>query len=63
MAPPTFTDPAPAPTREQHEFLLEIGRALALAGTAVSETQERLTRIAAATGAPMPASSCCRRRC
>jgi len=32
--------------------LLEFGRALALAGTAVSETQERLVRIAAANGAP-----------
>ena len=34
-----------------HAFLLELGRALALAGAAVSETQERLTRIAAANGA------------
>ncbi|MFL6145009.1 MAG: threonine/serine exporter ThrE family protein [Labedaea sp.] len=34
-----------------HRFLLEIGRALSLAGTAVSETQERLSRIAAANGA------------
>ena len=33
-----------------HAFLLELGRALSLAGTAVSETQERLTRIAAASG-------------
>jgi uncharacterized membrane protein/uncharacterized membrane protein YjjP (DUF1212 family) len=32
-------------------FLLEVGRALGLAGTAVSETQERLARIAAANGA------------
>jgi uncharacterized membrane protein YjjP (DUF1212 family) len=30
--------------------VLELGRALSLAGTAVSETQERLTRIAAASG-------------
>ena len=30
--------------------MLELGRALSLAGTAVSETQERLTAIAAATG-------------
>lgn len=34
------------------EFVLEAGRALSLAGTAVGETQERLTRIAAAGGAP-----------
>lgn len=33
-----------------HEFLLETGRSLILAGAAVSETQERLTRIAAANG-------------
>jgi uncharacterized membrane protein YjjP (DUF1212 family) len=33
-------------------FVLELGRALSLSGTAVSETQERLTRIAAAYGAP-----------
>jgi uncharacterized membrane protein/uncharacterized membrane protein YjjP (DUF1212 family) len=32
-------------------LLLEVGRALGLAGTAVSETQERLARIAAANGA------------
>jgi uncharacterized membrane protein/uncharacterized membrane protein YjjP (DUF1212 family) len=32
--------------------LLEVGRSLALAGTAVSETQERLARIATANGAP-----------
>lgn len=32
--------------------LVEFGRELALAGTAVSETQERLARIAAANGAP-----------
>jgi uncharacterized membrane protein YjjP (DUF1212 family) len=32
-------------------FLLEVGRALSLAGTSVSETQERLLRIAAANGA------------
>lgn len=35
-----------------HAFMLEIGRALSLSGTAVSETQERLTRIAAANGEP-----------
>jgi uncharacterized membrane protein YjjP (DUF1212 family) len=34
-----------------HGFLLELGRMLSLAGTAVSETQERLTAIAAAAGA------------
>jgi uncharacterized membrane protein YjjP (DUF1212 family) len=33
-------------------FVLEIGRALSLAGAAVSETQDRLARIAAACGAP-----------
>ena len=32
--------------------MLELGRALSLAGTGVSETQERLTRIAAASGGP-----------
>lgn len=41
----------PADTRELHAFVLEIGRALSLAGTAVSETQRRLTTIAAANGA------------
>jgi uncharacterized membrane protein YjjP (DUF1212 family) len=35
-----------------HTFVLELGSALSLAGTAVSETQERLTRIAAANGMP-----------
>ncbi|HET9139594.1 threonine/serine exporter family protein [Actinophytocola sp.] len=35
-----------------HAFLLEAGRALTLAGTAVSEVQERLTRIAEHNGAP-----------
>lgn len=35
-----------------HAFVLEVGRALSLAGTAVSETQERLRRIAAANGVP-----------
>jgi len=54
MAPPprpAELPPGAADTRELHAFLLEVGRALALAGTAVSETQERLTRIAAANGA------------
>ncbi len=37
--------------REMQEFVLELGRMLGLAGTAVSETQERLTAIAAAMGA------------
>ena len=37
--------------RELHAFVLELGRELSLAGAAVSETQDRLTRIAAATGA------------
>lgn len=37
--------------REMHGFVLELGRMLSLAGTAVSETQERLTAIAAAIGA------------
>src|SRR5690349_2922034 len=33
-----------------HAFVLEIGRALSLAGTAVNETQDRLVQIAAANG-------------
>lgn len=37
--------------QEMHGFVLELGRMLSLAGTAVSETQERLTAIAAAIGA------------
>lgn len=41
-----------ADARLLHEFLLEAGRSLILAGAAVSETQERLTRIAAANGVP-----------
>jgi uncharacterized membrane protein YjjP (DUF1212 family) len=40
-----------ADARRLHMFLLEVGRSLSLAGAAVSETQERLTRIAAANGA------------
>ena len=40
-----------------HAFVLEIGRALSLAGTAVNETQDRLVQIAAANGARMRASS------
>lgn len=42
--------PDPAEVRELHAFVLAIGRALSLAGTAVSETQRRLTTIAAANG-------------
>jgi uncharacterized membrane protein YjjP (DUF1212 family) len=38
--------------RELHEFVLELGRSLSLAGTAVSETQERLAQVAAASGVP-----------
>ena len=34
-----------------HAFVLGLGRSLALAGAAVSETQERLTAVAAAGGA------------
>ncbi|HEU5107556.1 MAG TPA: threonine/serine exporter family protein [Micromonosporaceae bacterium] len=41
-----------AEARGLHAFLLEVGRSLSLAGAAVNETQERLTRIAAANGAP-----------
>jgi uncharacterized membrane protein YjjP (DUF1212 family) len=37
-----------------HAFVLEIGRALSLAGTAVGETQQRLTRIATANGVADP---------
>jgi len=40
-----------APADELRAFVLEAGRALSLAGAAVSETQERLTRIATAAGA------------
>lgn len=42
----------PAHARGLRAFVLELGRALSLAGTAVSETQDRLLRIAAANGAP-----------
>ena len=38
-------------TGSLHEYILELGRALSLAGAAVGETQERLTRIARASGA------------
>jgi uncharacterized membrane protein YjjP (DUF1212 family) len=42
----------PSEIRDLHAFVLELGRALSLAGTAVSETQDRLTAVAAASGAP-----------
>ena len=42
----------PADDLALHRFVLEVGRALSLAGTAVGETQDRLTRIAAASGVP-----------
>jgi uncharacterized membrane protein YjjP (DUF1212 family) len=42
--------PSPADDRELQAFVLELGRALSLAGTAVSETQERLSAVAAASG-------------
>ena len=42
--------------------LVEFGRELALAGTAVSETQERLARIAAANGERASSPSACSRR-
>lgn len=40
-----------ASLRELHAFVLGLGRALALAGAAVNETQVRLTAVAAASGA------------
>jgi uncharacterized membrane protein YjjP (DUF1212 family) len=43
--------PEATPTGELHAYILELGRALSLAGTAVGETQARLTTIAAASGA------------
>ena len=43
--------PASEELRDLHEFVLALGRALSLAGTAVSETQDRLSAIAAAGGA------------
>jgi uncharacterized membrane protein YjjP (DUF1212 family) len=48
---PSTAGPDAAEVRELHAFVLELGRALSLAGTAVSETQERLTAVAAASGA------------
>lgn len=47
----TVEQPSPADSRQLQAFVLEAGRVLSLAGTAVSETQEQLTRIAAAGGA------------
>jgi uncharacterized membrane protein YjjP (DUF1212 family) len=46
------SSPESPDVRALHAFVLEAGAALALAGAAVGETQERLTRIAAASGAP-----------
>jgi uncharacterized membrane protein YjjP (DUF1212 family) len=46
------TPPPSGDVNELHAFVLELGRSLSLAGTAVSETQERLTAVAAASGAP-----------
>lgn len=51
MPPPAPPADETAHTRELHALVLELGRALSLAGAAVSETQERLTTIAAANGA------------
>lgn len=45
-----MTTPRPA-SSELRAFVLEAGRALTLAGAAVNETQDRLTRIAVARGA------------
>jgi hypothetical protein len=51
MSSETMDDPDSASLRELHAFVLGLGRLLALAGAAVSETQERLTAVAAASGA------------
>jgi uncharacterized membrane protein YjjP (DUF1212 family) len=48
----TATAPPAQDRAELQAFVLELGRALSLAGTAVGETQERLSAIAAAAGAP-----------
>ena len=40
----------PAGADDLHAFVLELGRQLSLAGTAVSETQERLARVVASSG-------------
>lgn len=47
----TMDDLDSASLPELHAFVLGLGRSLALAGAAVSETQERLTAVAAASGA------------
>ncbi len=46
----TAAPPDTSAISDLHAFMLELGRALALADTAVSETQDRLTAIAAASG-------------
>lgn len=46
-----MSDAAEQDTESLHAFLLDLGRALTLAGAAVSETQERLARVAAANHA------------
>lgn len=51
MSSETIDDLDSVSLRELHAFVLGLGRALALAGAAVSETQERLTAVAAASGA------------
>lgn len=43
--------PPPHESRDLHAFVLGLGRALSQSGAAVSETEERLLRIAAAAGA------------
>lgn len=50
-AQPAARKPSQKQARELHAVVLELGRALSLAGTAVSETRERLSRVAAASGA------------
>src|SRR3954468_8458520 len=42
--------PSPDDSRELQAFVLELGRALSLAGTAASETQERLSAVASPGG-------------
>jgi uncharacterized membrane protein YjjP (DUF1212 family) len=48
----TASDAHPAGDLALRRFVLEVGRALSLAGTAVGETEVRLARIAAACGVP-----------
>jgi uncharacterized membrane protein YjjP (DUF1212 family) len=50
MPSETIDDLDSASLRDLHAFVLELGRSLALAGAAVSETQERLTAVAVASG-------------